>query len=183
MGTYLGHDVLHRYLHSFRVGGGMPHVLWCTHFKAHGMKFRKTIAMHHSQSWWHGRFNCAWYAYVDLLDIDYSDGFNCGICKHEVDVVICNGKPLSFRRKFLITASKEETKKAYETLQGSSHAERCLLTSTCRGFLLRYTRGSQNKKGQLLSNEFDTMLSQLDTRVSGIGIPHTRRRWWRIVLL
>ena len=28
----------------------------------------------------------------------------------------------------------------------------------CRG-----TRGSQSKKGQLLSNEFNTMLSQLDT--------------------
>ena len=115
MGTYLvDHDVLRHYLHSFRVVGGgvvMPHILWRTHFKAHGVKFRKTVAMHHSQSWWHGRFNCAWYAYVDLLDIGYSDGFNCSICKHEVDVVICDGTPLSFRRKFLITAPKEETKK------------------------------------------------------------------------
>ena len=89
----------------------MPYELWCIHFKAHRVKFRKTAAMHHSQSWWHGRFNCAWYAYVDLLDIDYSDGFNCSICKHQVDVVICDGTPLSFRRKFLITAPKEETKK------------------------------------------------------------------------
>ena len=66
----------------------------------------------------YGRLKYAWYAYVDLLDIDYSDGFKCSKCKDDIDVVICDGTSLSFRRKFLVKAPKEETKKAYETLQG-----------------------------------------------------------------
>ena len=155
----------------------MPHILWCTHFKAHGVKFRKTVAMHHSQSWWHGRFNCAWYAYVDLLDIDYSDGFNCIICKHEVDVVICDDTPLSFRRKFLITAPKEETNK--------KHVKRCKVTPMQKDVYWPQHAGdfcwgtqevARARKGQLLSNEFDTMLSHGYSSESQLTASHLLRR-------
>ena len=43
----------------------------------------------------------AWYAYLDLLDIDFEAGMTCSVCGVEPDVVICDGTSLGFQRKFL----------------------------------------------------------------------------------
>ena len=44
----------------------------------------------------------SWYSFLELLDIDYEDGFCCPTCgKDNLDVVVCDGTSrLSFRQAF-----------------------------------------------------------------------------------
>ena len=41
-----------------------------------------------------------WYAYMNLLDIDYSGGFCCEMCGSEPQIVVCDATTLGFQRKF-----------------------------------------------------------------------------------
>ena len=44
----------------------------------------------------------AWYSYLNLLDIDFSDGSSCPECGTLPEIVICDATTVSFRRKMLI---------------------------------------------------------------------------------
>lgn len=44
----------------------------------------------------------AWYSYLNLLDIDFSDGSCCPECGSVPEIVICDATTVSFRRKMLI---------------------------------------------------------------------------------
>ena len=44
----------------------------------------------------------AWYSYLNLLDIDYSDGSCCPECGSVPEIVVCDATTVSFRRKMLI---------------------------------------------------------------------------------
>lgn len=49
------------------------------------------------------KFKNAWYAFLKLLDIDYTTGFSCPTCSPSDDdtpaVIICDGTSLSFQRR------------------------------------------------------------------------------------
>lgn len=47
----------------------------------------------------YGHFLAAWYSYVELLDIDYTDGFQCSACGPHPSLVIMDATALSFRRQ------------------------------------------------------------------------------------
>ena len=44
----------------------------------------------------------AWYSYLNLLDIDFSDGSCCPQCGSVPEIVVCDATTVSFRRKMLI---------------------------------------------------------------------------------
>lgn len=44
------------------------------------------------------KFRMAWHSFIELLDIDYEDGFMCAICGAEPECVIMDATSLSFRR-------------------------------------------------------------------------------------
>lgn len=46
----------------------------------------------------YNHFRQGWYAFLNLLDIDYSDGFMCDECGSCPNVVIMDATTLSFRR-------------------------------------------------------------------------------------
>ena len=41
----------------------------------------------------------AWYSYITLLDIDYTEGFMCSQCGHCPDLVVMDATALSFRKE------------------------------------------------------------------------------------
>lgn len=43
-------------------------------------------------------FRQAWYSFIRLLDIDYSEGFCCNLCGNHPSTIIMDGTSLSFRR-------------------------------------------------------------------------------------
>lgn len=43
-------------------------------------------------------FRCAWYSFINLLDINYMEGFYCEHCGTNPSTVIMDGTALSFRR-------------------------------------------------------------------------------------
>lgn len=57
------------------------------------LNFKRLLSYHH----W--RF--AWYSFLDLLDVDYEEGFCCPICgkDNDLDIVICDATALSFRQE------------------------------------------------------------------------------------
>ena len=42
----------------------------------------------------------AWYSFSRLLDLHFGEIFQCAICKHLPDVVVCDGTSLGFRKDF-----------------------------------------------------------------------------------
>ncbi len=47
------------------------------------------------------RFIHAWYAFVNLLDVDYKDGFLCPQCGQYPDTIVMDGTALGVRKTFL----------------------------------------------------------------------------------
>jgi hypothetical protein len=47
----------------------------------------------------------AWYSYLELLDIDYSDGSCCPECGCNPETVVCDATTVSFRRKMVLQES------------------------------------------------------------------------------
>ena len=65
----------------------------------------------------HWRFSC--YSFLDLLDIDYVEGFSCPICgsgDRNLDTVVCDATALSFRQDLCTTR------------RSSDQPDRCSLT-------------------------------------------------------
>lgn len=47
----------------------------------------------------YNKFRLAWYAFIDLLDIDMNNGFCCPVCSTTPDLVICDGTSLAFQKR------------------------------------------------------------------------------------
>ena len=46
----------------------------------------------------YNHFRCAWYTFLGLMDIDYSEGYSCGACGNEPQTLIMDATSVSFRR-------------------------------------------------------------------------------------
>ena len=47
------------------------------------------------------QWRASWYSFLELLDIGYSAGFCCPICKTDnLDVIVCDGTSLASRQTF-----------------------------------------------------------------------------------
>ena len=46
-------------------------------------------------------FRNGWMAFKNLLDINYSDGFECPLCKTEPDIIIMDGVCLGMRKSMV----------------------------------------------------------------------------------
>ena len=57
------------------------------------LNFKRLLSYH--------QWRFAWYSFLDLLDIDYEEGFCCPICGKDngLDIVICDATELSFRQE------------------------------------------------------------------------------------
>ena len=55
------------------------------------------------------KFTSAWYAYLELLDIDYDEGSNCNQCGEYPDIVICDGTALGFQKRFMNKGEQVES--------------------------------------------------------------------------
>ena len=81
---------------------------------ANVLNFERLLSYHH----W--RFS--WYSFLDLLDIDYVEGFSCPICgsgDEKLDTVVCDATSLSFRQEFCTTLrSSDQPDRRSSTLRG-----------------------------------------------------------------
>ena len=46
----------------------------------------------------YNHFRCGWYSFLDLLDINYSEHFSCGICGNKPQTLIMDATSVSFRQ-------------------------------------------------------------------------------------
>jgi hypothetical protein len=46
----------------------------------------------------------SWYAFVNLLDVNFEEGFVCDKCGPDPRTIVCDGTSLGFRRSLLMTA-------------------------------------------------------------------------------
>lgn len=61
------------------------------HEDAGNPSFSSTVGYHH--------FRSAWYAFLSLLDIDFSEGFQCITCGNDPQVIVMDATGLSFRKE------------------------------------------------------------------------------------
>ena len=73
------------------------------------LDFKRLLSYH----CWH----LAWYNFLDLLDINYEEGFCCAICgkDNSLDTVICDATALSFRQEL-----STSLKSSYSSLSPST---------------------------------------------------------------
>ena len=49
------------------------------------------------------QWRMAWYSFLELLDIDYKDGYRCSICGDFPNIVSCDATTLAFKREYVRT--------------------------------------------------------------------------------
>ena len=80
------------------------------------MRDSNVVGFERLLSYHHWRFS--WYSFLELLDIDYRDGFCCPICgTGDLDTVICDATCLSFRQELC-----SSLKNAHPRRSTTSHA-------------------------------------------------------------
>ena len=79
---------------------------------AHVLDFKRMLLYHH----WH--FACC--SFLNLLDINYEEGFCCAICgkDNSLDTVICDATALSFRQEL-----STSLKSSYSSLSPSAEPQ------------------------------------------------------------
>lgn len=65
-------------------------------------------------------FLSAWYAYMELLDIDYTEGFLCHECGPFPTLIIMDATALSFRRQLDFWANVKKEEKGASTVSRQS---------------------------------------------------------------
>ena len=84
-------DFDYRYFNRMAIYTGYK-ILAKAHEKDSGNpSFSSTVEYYH--------FRSAWYAYMSLLDIDYSEGFKCITCGNDPQALVMDATGLSFRRE------------------------------------------------------------------------------------
>ena len=103
-------------------------------------------------------FRYSWYAYCELLDIDYPAGFLCSKCGPEPDIVVMDGITLGLRIAHLPWESflKNQQDKPPTCMQGTSHNMRIFVNNQkARKLLAKYS--CSDEKVALTINEFDDL--------------------------
>ena len=51
----------------------------------------------------YNNFVSSWYAFRDLLDVDFEEGFVCEECGSNPKIIVCDGTSLGFKRSLLMS--------------------------------------------------------------------------------
>ena len=54
------------------------------------------------------QWRLSWYSYLDLLNINYTEGFQCSVCGEVPETVVCDATSLGFQKKFAKIAFPKE---------------------------------------------------------------------------
>jgi len=110
----------------------------------------------------------AWNAFVRLLDINFSQTFQCPSCKIYPEVIICDGTSIGFRKDLISATWNVQERDTIPITNGSLHNERVLIRSAKgRELLLKYSGFTKDRKKLtrdklLSSNELHTMLTLIE---------------------
>ncbi|XP_033731140.1 uncharacterized protein LOC117320740 [Pecten maximus] len=102
------------------------------------------------------KFRHSWYAFLDLLDIQYQEGFECNTCGSSPNVIICDATSLAFRKSFVtwqsITQSYNDGNSSL--IEGSRHKDRIVVNKKKFRVLLKtFCDGTET----LDENQFEAM--------------------------
>ncbi|CAG2192478.1 unnamed protein product [Mytilus edulis] len=104
-------------------------------------------------------FKCAWYAFLDLLDINYENSFQCPHCGPDPDTVVMDATSVAFRKeliswKSLFTDEKHDSKPC-DTFDPDRVRERTFFSRMVRKFFTDYlkpSRGISNDEKEKMFN-------------------------------
>ena len=53
------------------------------------------------------QWQASWYSFLQLLDINYNEGFCCPMCgTNSLEVLVCDGTSLAFRQAFITSLAQ-----------------------------------------------------------------------------
>jgi hypothetical protein len=65
---------------------GVVSAVFCEH------QFKRDVNLNYNH------WRSAWYAFLQLLDIDFTAGFECPTCEGDPQIIICDGTSLAYRK-------------------------------------------------------------------------------------
>ncbi|XP_063427966.1 uncharacterized protein LOC134711349 isoform X2 [Mytilus trossulus] len=144
MGTYLvSHKVLRNYLKQYVTQG-------CTlssFYKQWTWEQLESGNLNFSEEFQYNRLRYAWYSFLELLDLNYNNGFSCPECGDCPHTVVMDGVSLGLRKTFMPWKQylKETTDNA--TFDGSSHNTRVFINNAeTRKLLLKFVKEGLDEK-------------------------------------
>ena len=109
----------------------------------------------------------AWNAFARLLDIDFTNSFQCPICAQYPDIVICDSTMLGFRKDFLALSHLDYQQEDMPLLSGTKHKDRVLIQQPkTRQLLAKYSGITSDRKKiknpkSLTQSEFSSLKANI----------------------
>ncbi len=106
----------------------------------------------------------AWNAFARLLDLKFSESFECPVCGRSAATIICDGTLVGFRKNLPPALLQEPNRESVPITHGSKHNDRVFLRSVKgRELLMKYSGYSKDRKRlpapkPLTTSELQSML-------------------------
>ncbi|XP_065052628.1 uncharacterized protein LOC135681910 isoform X2 [Rhopilema esculentum] len=152
----VAHDVLRDYMQHFLKGHSQSLIsyleVWKSNLSFSG--YEKGPFLNYQQ------WRCSWYSFLELLDIDYTFGFQCQICGPYPNVVICDATTLGFRRHYARQVDVNiENERQTVRLKGSDFSDRVFMRHPkARNLLRKFAKRRQLELEERL--ELDRLLDE-----------------------
>ena len=110
----------------------------------------------------------AWNTFIRLLDLKFTENFQCQICGNSPDTIICDGTLLGFRKDLLPTLLRKSDVKSLLLTNGSKYSDHIIVHSAHgRELLLKYSGYTKDRKRLIVPialeiSEFKTLLNLLE---------------------
>ena len=106
----------------------------------------------------------AWNVFARLLQVDWSESFQCSRCGRCPAVVICDGTSLGFKKEYLASYSNTQEAQSVPII-GSFHENRVTIKDAkTRKLLMRYAKGDE----PLSIFEFSSLLSSVAKQLQSL---------------
>lgn len=103
-------------------------------------------------------FKEAWYAFMDLLDIDFDHSFHCPDCGPDPDTVIMDATSVAFRKELLswkhLFSINSDRSEPYDKADSSRVKERTLFSKVVRSYLNDFTKPTKGTSKELVEKMF-----------------------------
>lgn len=69
-----------------------------TYYQSWALSVQSSVNINLKETLNYNHWRSAWYAFLQLLDIDFTAGFECPTCEGDPQIIICDGTSLAYRK-------------------------------------------------------------------------------------
>ncbi|XP_065056806.1 uncharacterized protein LOC135685015 [Rhopilema esculentum] len=160
MGSYIvSHKLLRNYMYHF-LFGRMPMHTFFTVTKEEAIDCGLSSLL---SLLTYEKFRAAWYSYLNLLDVSFSEGFSCSECRSKPTTIVFDATTLSFRKQATHLLTDDVNDSRIKPIKRTSHFKDRIFISDqeTRSLLKRFSSRSGKKSKVLDIHEYKSLLTLL----------------------